>query len=410
MRLRTFILLILVLLVFALLAFMLVLRGGDFLSRFTGGGGDNAAIATPMPEAGLGTEPGAEPGLPPPTPTPVFQEVVVAKIPLPVGQKITERMLRTEIRDSTSVALQGGYTFTDTAQVAGMIARVPIARGQEILTPMLAIDPTDVASFGSDLSLFVPLGEVAVALRLDPNSGAALAMRPGDQVDLIMTLRTVSIDPVFRSSLPNRTERVLETQLLLGGPFLFDSIDNGRLEFIPEINQVALIVPGGNIDLIEGQEFDFSVPNSDYKSGEVIPKRITQLTIQQANVLFVGEWEDTREEDLLKQPEGTPMPPEGEEGEGDEQAPPPTPTPVPGLEEEQDPQLLILSMSPQDALVLQFARERGITIDLALRSPNDNTVFVTTSVDLAQMIDQGVLALPEQSDIDLFNPAYDLDE
>ncbi len=198
MRLRTFILLILVLLVLALLAFMLVFRGGDILSRFTGGGGDGAAIVTPAPDTGTGAEPGVEPGLPPPTPTPVFQEVVVAKIPLPIGQKITERMLKTEIRNSTSVALQGGYTFTDTAQVAGMIARVPIARGQEILTPMLAVDPTNVASFGSDLSLFVPLGEVAVALRLDPNSGAALAMRPGDQVDLIMTLRTVSIDQVFR--------------------------------------------------------------------------------------------------------------------------------------------------------------------------------------------------------------------
>ncbi len=403
MRLRTFILLILVLLVLAFLAFMLVFRGGDIISRFTGGGDDSATVVTPMPDVDTGTEP----GLPPPTPTPVFQEVVVAKIPLPIGQKITEKMLRTEIRDSTSVALQGGYTFTDTEQVAGMIARVPIARGQEILTPMLALDPTNVASFGSDLSLFVPLGEVAVALRLNPDSGAALAMRPGDQVDLIMTLRTVSIDPVFRSSLPNRTERVLETQLLLGGPFLFPSIDNGRLEFVPEINQVALIVPGGNIDLIEGEEIDFTVPDSDYKPGEVIPKRITQLTIQQANVLFVGEWEDTREDDLLKQPEGTPMPPEGE---GDEEVPLPTPTPAPGLEEEQDPQLIILSMSPQDALALQFARERGITIDLALRSPNDNTVFVTTSVDLAQMIDQGVLALPEQSDIDLFNPAYDLDE
>ncbi|HIP71883.1 MAG TPA: hypothetical protein EYH05_10870, partial [Anaerolineae bacterium] len=378
MRLRTFILLILVLLVLAVLAFILLFRGGDIIGRFTGGGG-SAAIATPAPGIGSGAEPGVEPGLPLPTPTPVFQEVVVAKIPLPVGQKITEEMLETQIRDSANVALQGGYTFTDTTRVAGMIARVPIARGQEILTPMLAVDPTNVASFGSDLSLFVPLGEVAVALRLDPDSGAALAMRPGDQVDLIMTLRTVSIDPVFRSSLPNRTERVLETQLLLGGPFLFDSIDNGRLEFIPEINQVALIVPGGNIDLLGGNEFDFSVPDSDYKSGEVIPKRITQLTIQQANVLFVGEWEDTREEDLLKLPEGTPAP----EGEDDGQSPP-APTPFPVLEEKQDPQLLILSMSPQDALALQFARERGITINLALRSPNDNTVFVTTSVDLAQ--------------------------
>ena len=404
MRLRTFILLILVLLVLGLLAFMLVLRGGDIISRFTGGGG--AVVITPAPEASLGAEqPGAEPGVPPPTPTPVFQEVVVAKIPLPAGQKITEQMLKTEVRDSSNVALLGGYTFTDTARVDGMIARVPIARGQEILTPMLAVDPTDVASFGSDLSLFVPFGEVAVALPLDPDSGAALAMRPGDQIDLIMTLRAVKIDPVFRSALPNRTERVLETQLLLGGPFLFPSIDNGRLEFVPEINQVALIVPGGNIDLIEGEEIDFTVPGSDYKPGEVIPKRLTQLTIQQANVLFVGEWEDTREEDLFRQPEGTLLPPEGE---GEEAAP--TPTPSPGLAEREDPQLLIVSMSPQDALALQFARERGITINLALRSPNDNTVFVTTSVDLAQMIDQGVLALPEQSDIDLFNPDYDLDK
>lgn len=404
MRLRTFILLILVLLVLALLVFILVLRGGDFINQFIGGG-QPVASATAVPAPGTGTEPGTEPGLPPPTPTPVFQEVVVAKVPLPVGQKITESMLNTELRASTNVALQGGYTFTDTTKVAGMIARVPIARGQEILAPMLALDPTDVAAFGSDLSLFVPFGEVAVALPLDKDSGAALAVRPGDKVDMIMTLRTVAIDPVFRSSLPNRTERVLETQLLLGGPFLFPSIENGRLEFIPEINQVAFIVPGGNVDLIGQEEIDFSVPGSDYKPGEVIPKRITQLTIQQANVLFVGEWEDTRQTDLLTQ--GGP-PAAAQEGEGAEATPAPTPTPLPEQEESGDPALVILSMSPQDALALQFARERGITIDLALRSPNDATVFVTTSVNLAQMIDQGILALPEQSDIDLFNPAYDL--
>ncbi|NKQ35334.1 MAG: hypothetical protein HF973_06920 [Chloroflexi bacterium] len=111
--------------------------------------------------------------------------------------------------------------------------------------------------------------------------------------------------------------------------------------------------------------------------------------LQQALAAIAGEGQQVNEE-------GTPI------------APTPTATPFP--QEEEPPNIVILSMSPQDALALQFAQRRQAMIDLALRSPGDSTVFVTTSVSLAQMIDQGVLALPEQSDIDLFNPAYDSGE
>ncbi len=409
MRLRTFILLILVLLLAAVLVFFLVARGGGIFSGLLGGGGDGGGVPTPAVDV---SEPsGAEPGLPAPTPTPTFETVVVAKLPIPVGYRLTEDMLVIEQRPTTNVALQGGYVFTDVSDVVGKIARVQIARGQEILTPMLALDPTDVAQFGSDLALFIPFGEVAVAFPIDAESGAAFAMRPGDKVDLIMTMQVVNIDPVFRSALPNKTRRVLETQLLLGGPFLFPPIEEGRLEFIPEINQVAAIIPGGSglgaTDLYAG-DTDFTVPDSDYAPGEIIPKRITQLTIQQSTVLFVGDWVDPREEALQQALAATAGEGEQVNEEGTPIAPTPTATPFP--QEEEPPNIVILSMSPQDALTLQFAQRRQAMIDLALRSPGDSTVFVTTSVSLAQMIDQGVLALPEQSDIDLFNPAYDSGE
>jgi hypothetical protein len=58
-------------------------------------------------------------------------------------------------------------------------------------------------------------------------------------------------------------------------------------------------------------------------------------------------------------------------------------------------------MSSQDALAFNWAMIRGVDIDLALRSPGDQTVFVTTSVSLPQIIDQGGLAIPEQSNFDL---------
>jgi hypothetical protein len=62
-------------------------------------------------------------------------------------------------------------------------------------------------------------------------------------------------------------------------------------------------------------------------------------------------------------------------------------------------------LSAQDALTLKYARERGVDIDLVLRSPGDQTVFVTTSVNLLQMVDQGALAPPlVPAEIDLFNP------
>lgn len=388
MRARTFILLFLVLIIGGLVVVLVVanLSGGNGLAAITGGD-ETTTVDESAPIA-------AEPLQPTPSPTPSFIPVVVAKVRLPVGQILTNELLDIELRPINNVALQGGYTFTSTENLVNRIVKVEVSKGQEILQPMIALNPTDISSFGSDLALYVPQGQVAVAFPIDRFTGASLAMRPGDRVDLIMTLRTVEIDPEFRSALPNNVERVIQSALLAGQQFLFPPVQEGRLEFIPEVNQVAAIVPNST-DFVLGQ---------DWFPGSPIPKRVTQLTIQQADVLFVGSWVDPRvlerEQEIAQaNAEATAQAGGGEEG-GAAQAGA-TPTPIPSRLED-NPDMIILSMPIQDALALKYARERGVQISLVLRSPGDETAFVTTSVSLPQIIDQGGLAVPEESDFDLY--------
>lgn len=394
MRLRTFILIILIFLVLgALVVVFVVASSSGALGGLLGGGGASPVAV----DTGTDTSGVAEPGLPPPSPTPSYESVVVARLPIPIGEMLTEELLTTELRPSTNVALQGNYTFTSTESLTGFIAAVPIAKGQEILAPMVVSNPTDVLDMGSDLSLYVPDGHVAVAFPVDRFTGASLAMRPGDSVDVLMTLRAVGIDSQFNSTLPNSISIVSQSNLEEGEEFLFPSIQEGRLEFIPEINQVAMIAPSTNIL--------YRVPGQSYDPGWSIPKRVTQLTIQQSQVIYVGEWRDPRvleAEQVAAQEEAETSVQFNEEGTP---IPQPTPTSIPSRQE--NPRVVILSMPVQDALALKFAQDRDVKIDLVLRAPGDVTAFVTTSVSLPQIIDQGGLALPDPSDFDLYNPLYD---
>lgn len=393
MRPRTFILLLLVLVVFACAAILVVAlvtdTGSALLDNILPGQAQQQPEVTVVQDTPVPT----------PTATPALQPVVVAKVQLPVGEILSPEVLDIEFRPITNVALVGGYTFTSTEQVTGRILRTDVARGQEILQPMLALNPTDVAAFGSDLALYVPSNQVAVAFPIDQFSGAALAMRPGDRVDVIMTLRSVPVDPDFQSGLRNYLELVDVDALLEGDDFLFPKILYGRLEFIDAINQVGVIIPN---------EFKDPTVNPDWLPGNPVPKRVTQLTIQQANVLYVGQWVDPRR--LEQEQEAARLAADATAqavSAGGEPVAIVTPTPIPSRLEV-NPGMVILSMSVQDALVLKYARERNVDIDLVLRSPGDQTVFVTTSVSLLQMVDQGIIGLPEPPpEIDLFDPVIE---
>ena len=405
MRPRTFILLIAVLLIGALAVVLIIANmdnGIGFLAGLTGG--QTAPEATPS-ETGPVSETVQEEPDPTPTPSPGYKNVVVTKVDIPLGTLITRDLVEIEKRPDTNIALQRAVPITieDPDEVVGKIARYDIARGQEILRDMLAIYATDMGELGSDLSLFVDPSEVAVAFPINQLTGAAFAMRPGDRVDVLMTLRVVAIDPEFRTALPNFVQRVIEPELRENGQFLVDDITpQGRLEFIEAVGQVAEIVPSGIY--LEGQDFE---------AGSPIPKRVTQLTIQQAEVLWVGTW---KSQDELVEAEVDPETAAAVTTQSTAETPSLssqtnqtctsvfTGAQVPCsifFRRAVTPDVVILAMSSQDALALKYALERGINIDLALRSQGDQSNFVTASVSLPQIVEQGGLSVPPPADFDL---------
>ncbi|MCB8945549.1 MAG: hypothetical protein H6658_17505 [Ardenticatenaceae bacterium] len=421
MRPRTFILVILIVVVLAVLAVLY------FISRSNGalGGGDEQATETQEGEVADGEQGPVEP-LPTATPAVFLQNVIVAKYDLPVGTRLSEDLLEMEQRPNTNIALQGGYAFDNIEELVGQLIKVDIQKGDAVLRPMLAIEAADLASFGSDLSLYVDRGKVAVAFPLYPfvtpsllpieylnaslneggdvllqilqrvaqEKGIAFSMRPGDHVDIMMTAQIVEIDPEFRTALPNVSERVIESELAEGFLFFFPETSQGRLQFIPEINQVVQIVPS-------------FVSNASLDGP--IPKRVTQLAIQQAEVLWVGTWFNREEleklvfETSLNSAAGQASNQEGEEAtdEGAEQQVFFDELPSAPSRLNLRPDVVILSMEPQDAIALKWAIERGIDIDLALRAQGDEQSFETASVSLFQIIEQGGVAVPPPVDFDL---------
>ena len=397
MRPRTFVLLILVLLVGAAVVVLLVANNsGDGPLSFLSGGGE-ADTTTPDETATEGTEPGI--AAPTATPSVFLETVLVAKTDIPVGERIRSDLVELEDRPNTNIALQGGYAFTcdqggeeagceELIQtIVGQIAKVNIAEGQAILRPMLALNPTDLGSFGSDLANFIDQGNVAVAFPIDRFSGAAFAMRPGDRVDVLMTLNLIDLDEEFNTPLPNNSARVDQDNLAEGLPFLLDSGLQGRLEWIPELQLTAEIKPRTSAGP-DGEE-----------PGVQIPRRATQLTVQQAEVLWMGTW---RSPDEQEAPELAPAASEDETAEVAV-----APTPVPERFEDR-PDLVILSMPAQDALLLKWALEVGVDIDLALRAQGDGTAFVTTSVTLPQIVEQGGLTIPETGIVGLEPPVNEV--
>lgn len=383
MRARTFLLFILVLIVAAVAIVLLFVYGnlGDLI-----GIGGNGEEATPQvaQDDGVGDD---EPAPPPPTPTPPpFTTVVVARIDIPVGTTITEDLLVTELRPDDNIAVQAGYVFTDVEDVVGRIARTAIDRGQEVLDSMVALTPTDLLSMGSDVSLYLTTGNVAIAFPIDRYSGAAYAMRPGDRMDVLMSIPFVKLDEEFQTALPNLDLRIDDTALADGQAFLFSEIAQGRLELVEGLDIVVTIGPSG--------QSSWNPAEGDLLQ---IPRRATQLTVQQATVVWVGTWVDPQELEAQQAQLEAQAVAAGQ----------PIPTPVAPLERrEQNPDLVILSMTAQDALVLKYALDRGLDIDLALRAQGDSSVFITAAVSLPQLVEQAGFTIPDRGEFDA-NPRAD---
>ncbi len=250
------------------------------------------------------------------------EEVVVAVQPIPENEPVDDRLA---LRPMPKEAIPEG-ALRSLESTAGMLAAGPIPQGT-IIQPDLLISPVEMMREG-ELGQLVQPGFVAVGFPINELSSVSYGIRPGDHVDVLITFFFVDIDQ--------------ETQMLE--------------PVCPPLCTTA-----------DGQPIEANI--RDQK-----PRLVTQLTLQNAEVLGVGRWDY-----------GAPPPEEGAP-EGNQQA-----------AEVEPPKYITLMLTPQDALVLKLAREYGASIDLAVRAQGDGQIFTTQQVTLDYILARfGIVIPPKQ--------------
>ena len=276
-------------------------------------------------------------------------EVVVAAQNIPRGRLITADSVTMASMPANNVP---PGAFTNEEDVQNYIARTDILYNQPLMDVMLTRDPALLAARGSDAALLIPNDKRAVALPVDQLSSVGYAIRPGDHVDVLASFWLVDVDREgqFGSYLFNRA---LSDELIAAG-----------MEPSAAVQRA--------VELQTRKEFT---------------RLSSQLIVQDLEVLNVGDWVEP-----TPIPRFTPGVPE---------EPTPTTVSVPGATPTATPprpNVVILIVDPQQALILQWLRESDAIIDLALRGATDRAPVSTTSVTLQYVFDSFSVTLPPKLD------------
>ncbi len=292
--------------------------------------------AEPAPQEGAAAQPTEEP----------MVEVIVAVQPIPRGGKFVQGSLGRTSYPAVSVPPSAIKSETETI---GKIASAEIVQGQIIVQELLR---EETLAFTNEAAFDVPPGHVMVAFPINQQSSVAYAIQPGDVVDVLMTFSLVDLDPDFQTILPNKFSFLLESE-------------DGRVELTSAIDNGRLVIRD---DKYPGYEF----PREDQR-----PRRVALLTVQKAKVIKVGAWLD----------EGNQA--GAEDVPAEEGVPTPTPT---------RPNVVSLAVMPHDALVLLWARQSRIYMELAMRAAGDEDADHTVEpVSLQYMLTRFNIAVPPKS-------------
>ena len=116
----------------------------------------------------------------PDTTVPTDGPVLVAASDIPLSTRIKADQVKVITLALTSIT---PGAFTDPSQVVGQIARQPVATGAQITQTTLSGGFT-----GAIIDVQVPVGQRAIAVRVDQISGVGTVIKTGDYVDSIIGL------------------------------------------------------------------------------------------------------------------------------------------------------------------------------------------------------------------------------
>jgi Flp pilus assembly protein CpaB len=319
-----------------------------------------------------------------PTPTPIeMVEVVVVTQQVQRGSMLDETVLSL-VPIPRDVFIQG--YFTDLAGVVGRRARVDLDANM-LLTSGMVVDTTEqLSDTGSTAALQIPRGMVAVSIPIDKLSSVSYAIRPGDHVNVIVSLQFVDLDADFQTILPNQNRVVVapvppDPVTLAGETLTAVTGDQGNIQGRAEIDPLL-------------EQTFFVIPSETTQR----PRPVAQTLLQDAIVLGVGEFPAPEEEQQEQAPEATPTP-QPEAPAADEQAPQPTPPPI------RRPDVVTLIVTPQDAVTLNYLVNlitsisvgtplKPAKLTLALRSSDDDTRVQTEAATLDFLLQQYNIPVP----------------
>ena len=310
-------------------------------------------------------------------------QIVVAAQNIPRGTRITADNNAVKTMMWPETALPEGV-LVDVTAAHGRIARQDIPIDMPITEGVLTSKPGDIGAIGSDAALLLPAGRVAIAMPVARWSSVAWAIQPGDHVDVLVSMLIVDIDQDFQTEPPHAT------WVYDPGLPMWILLRVGRMEARPE---------GTIIDV---------VPNEAWQR----PRVTTQLAVQDAVVLGVGDW---REEEVE-----TETPPDSETGDGEGQSDGDEavdPESAEMVEETPQPvkaarlyTSITLGVTPQDALIIKYLGEVDASIDLVVRAAADvGDVFITDAVTLDYVFERYSIDVPPKLPYGLSNPAFSVD-
>jgi pilus assembly protein CpaB len=315
-----------------------------------------------------------------PTPTPAnMTKVVLSAQDITRGQQLSEDAVIFQDWPVDSVPL-GAITSLEDAY--GLVARVDIPRGMPVTESMVSFPGSGalVVGEGSQASWMIPEGKVAYALPFGRYNSVAWAIQPGDHVDILLSALMIELDEEFQTPLPNQLSCITtggEGEGQAGCP----SGPAGRFEVLP--NGVLVNVTA---------------------SGPQNPRMITQLTVQDAVVLRVGDWEQTRT--TTTQQTGGEAGTEGAEGaegqtaEGQEAV------------QQQPPaaeRSITLAVTRQEAAILEYAYLNQARLTLLLRPAGEEGPVSTELVTLQYLFDRYGLDMPTKLPYGFTPPVQSID-